>query len=390
MASRSISHSGVQSQIELMAAVYFLASSLLVASAYGIWPATPLDAERGPQGVSFATSPTGGLAQWDLSPLCLKTGDFGYRVVQIKKFARADEAALTLPPFPASGFAAVRLSFWAKALVVSDALSNADPRLTLSFAVASTTTTTTNKAQRSRTASTAIDAWAVRLATHGWKQHHIRLEIPSHLRRASIVTRLALGLISNATLCFDDFVLTPVAEVAAPPMPPPPPPVAGGLLSIDFEESTYREDDGALCMRGEHARTACILYGACARAHSMHPPIDCMLGSAKAETLPSSPRPALPSQPASASRTAPLASCSSTLSPWEPQPTVLTASSPPTRRHFTRHAMRRSICEALRRHPRREVTSSTSWRGLAASRSCRRHESCLPLPPPPPPPPPHH
>jgi hypothetical protein len=106
----------------------------------------------------------------------------------------------------------------------------------------------------------------LRLATQGWKQHHFRLEIPTHLRRAPIAAKLLVGgssPVPGITYCFDDITLTPAAEVAAPPAPPPPPPLAGLAFSMDFEPATYHEGDGkrvrSVCMCSMCMCSVCVL-----------------------------------------------------------------------------------------------------------------------------------
>lgn len=208
-----------------------------------------------------------GAAQWDLSEQCVyKDGKFGYRVVMVKSFAEPSDATLVLPPFPASSYSAVRLSFFARAMLKptsdsrnDDGQSSTSPRMKLVFAVANSpppsgsTGVSLGGAPKLPPAAArdapAIDAWVVRLATIGWKRHVMRLEIPPHLRRASISTKLLLGgsagTAPGMTYCFDDFELMPASEIASPPAPPPPPPLVGLVWSIDFEEDSYRTDDGA-------------------------------------------------------------------------------------------------------------------------------------------------
>jgi hypothetical protein len=57
----------------------------------GVWPASPLDAERGPMGVNLIVNPkaASGSAQWDVSENCMHSGLYGYRVVIVSPFPNA-------------------------------------------------------------------------------------------------------------------------------------------------------------------------------------------------------------------------------------------------------------------------------------------------------------
>jgi len=104
----------------------------------GVWPASPLDAERGPMGVNLIVNPkaASGSAQWDVSENCMHSGLYGYRVVIVSPFENAADATLALPAFPASSYAAVRLSLWARALLPPDSARVVEPpRLKLVFSV---------------------------------------------------------------------------------------------------------------------------------------------------------------------------------------------------------------------------------------------------------------
>ena len=82
------------------------------------WPRSPLDAERGPDGVMLVkNSAMLGDVQWDLDGSCAHTGAKGYRVVVADSPYRSDDAMLVLPPFPVPPQGAVKLTFWARVLV---------------------------------------------------------------------------------------------------------------------------------------------------------------------------------------------------------------------------------------------------------------------------------
>lgn len=87
-------------------------------------------------GVNLIVNPkaASGSAQWDVSENCMHSGLYGYRVVIVSPFPNGADATLALPAFPASSYAAVRLSLWARALLPPDSARVVEPpRLKLVF-----------------------------------------------------------------------------------------------------------------------------------------------------------------------------------------------------------------------------------------------------------------
>lgn len=186
------------------------------------WPRAPLDAEHGPAGMLLTTdrSVGGSDVQWDLAPSCQavdRPGHMGYRVVVARPPARPEHAMLVLPPIPTT-YAAVRFSFWARAMLQprGAALGEDEPdvRIKLRFVASDLApwemvapASSSEPPTRSATAEVPVDAWGVRLSVEGWRQHTVRLQLPPKARKAKgVVAQLHLGGLTslpNTTFCFD-------------------------------------------------------------------------------------------------------------------------------------------------------------------------------------------